>query len=154
MVTDAQVSLLRQRLMEKTQETAAATAGMSARSARRWQEGPLPSQTKSKRSWRTRVDAFTAVWASFIVPLLVADTKRILAATTVVALLAAKHPGQFGAPQVRTLQRRIRDWRAVNGPEQEVYFEQEHVDRRQLFWPVGDNYFGRSGSGCLTASFS
>ena len=132
MVTDAQVGLLRQRLMEKkTQETAAAMAGMSVRSARKWQEGPLPSQTKTTRSWRTRVDAFTAVWTSFIVPLLVADTKRILEATTVVALLAEAHPGQYGAAQVRTLQRRMRDWRAVHGPEKEVYFEQQHVAGRE-----------------------
>ena len=44
MVTDAQVGLWRQKLMEKkTQETAAATADMSVRNARAWQAGPLPS---------------------------------------------------------------------------------------------------------------
>ena len=44
MVTDQQVALLRQRQMEgKKQQTAAAMAGMSERSARKWQCGPLPS---------------------------------------------------------------------------------------------------------------
>ena len=38
----------------KTQETAAAKAGMSVRSARKWQSGPLPSQTKPEHRWRTR----------------------------------------------------------------------------------------------------
>ena len=33
----------------KTQETAAAKAGMSVRSARKWQSGPLPSETR--RTW-------------------------------------------------------------------------------------------------------
>ena len=132
MVTDAQVGLLRQRLMEeKTQETAAATAGMSVRSARKWQAGPLPSTTKKERDWRTRPDAFAAVWASLIVPLLVADTKRVLEAKTLIEMLQEKQPGEFEDGQVRTLQRRMRDWRAVNGPEKEVFFEQKHVVGRE-----------------------
>jgi hypothetical protein len=132
MVTDAQVGLLRQRLMEdKTQETAAATAGMSVRSARKWQAGPLPSATKKERDWRTRPDAFAAVWTSLIVPLLVADTKRVLEAKTLIEMLQEKQPGQFEAGQVRTLQRRMRDWRAVNGPDKEVFFEQKHVVGRE-----------------------
>ena len=53
MMTNRQVALLRQRRMEgKTQETAAAMAGMSVRSARKWQRGPLPSETKTGRSTR------------------------------------------------------------------------------------------------------
>ena len=42
----------------KTQQTAAAMAGMSERSARKWQHGPLPSETKTGRRWRTRPDPF------------------------------------------------------------------------------------------------
>ena len=43
MVTDAQVRVLRRRLMEgKTQEAAAAGAGMSVRSVRQWRTGPYP----------------------------------------------------------------------------------------------------------------
>ena len=132
MVTNAQVGLLRQKLMEKkTQETAAAAADMSVRSARKWQAGPLPSETKRARSWRTRVDPFAAVWTTIILPLLVADEKRVLEAKTLIDVLDEKHPDQFGAGQVRTIQRRMRDWRAVHGPEQEVFFEQEHVAGRE-----------------------
>jgi len=132
MVTDAQVGLLRQKLMEKkTQEAAAAAAGMSVRSARTWQAGPVPSETKKARSWRTRADPFAAVWTTIILPLLVADTKRVLEAKTLIEVLDEKQPGQFGAGQVRTLQRRMRDWRAVHGPEKEVFFEQQHVAGRE-----------------------
>ena len=42
----------------KTLETAAAMAGMCVRSARKWQHGPLPSETKQERWWRTRPDPF------------------------------------------------------------------------------------------------
>ena len=132
MVTDAQVGLLRQKRMEKkTQETAAAAADMSVRSAQKWQAGALPSETKKARNWLTRPDAFAAVWASVIVPLLVADKKRVLEAKTLIDLLEEKRPGEFAKDQVRTLQRRMRDWRAVNGPEKEVFFEQTHVVGRE-----------------------
>ena len=54
----------------KKQQTAAAMAGMSERSARRWQCGPLPSETKQERRWRTRPDPFDGVWEEEILPLL------------------------------------------------------------------------------------
>ena len=70
-MTDQQVRLLRQKRMEgKTQQTAAAVAGMSERSARKWQCGPLPSETKTERWWRTRPDPFNGVWEEEILPLL------------------------------------------------------------------------------------
>ena len=47
---------------KKQQQTAAAMAGMSERSARKWQCGPLPSETKQERRWRTRPDPFDGVW--------------------------------------------------------------------------------------------
>jgi len=132
MLTDAQVGLLRQKLMEKkTQEAAAAAAGMSVRSARKWQTGALPSETRAARSWRTRMDPFAAVWATVVLPLLVADEKRVLEAKTLIDVLDEKYPGQFGRSQVRTLQRRMRDWRAMHGPAKEVYFEQQHVAGRE-----------------------
>ena len=37
----------------KTQQTSAAMGGMSERSARKWRCGPLPSETKTERHWRT-----------------------------------------------------------------------------------------------------
>ena len=54
----------------KTQETAAAKAGMSVRSARKWQSGSLPSATKPEHRWRTRPDPFDGVWEDEIEPLL------------------------------------------------------------------------------------
>jgi hypothetical protein len=132
MVTDEQVRLLRQKRMDgKSQEAAAAAAGMSVRTARKWESGALPAASKRGRSWRTRRDPFEGVWDEEIVPLLVRDADRILQATTLLELLDGRYPGRFGAGQVRTLQRRIRDWRAVHGPEREVYFEQTHPPGRE-----------------------
>lgn len=132
MVTDAQVGMLRQKRMEKkTQETGAAMSGMSVRSARKWEAGPLPSETKRAREWLTRPDAFAAVWASEIEPLLLADERGVLDARTLIGHLEERRPGEFGKGQVRTLQRRMRDWRAFHGRGQPVFFEQKHVAGRE-----------------------
>ena len=127
MVTDQQVALLRQRQMEgKKQQTAAAMAGMSERSARKWQCGPLPSETKQDCRWRTRPDPFDGVWEEEILPLLRGEAAGRLRATTIIEWLEENFPGRFSASHLRTLQRRLQDWRALNGPDQEVYFPQEH----------------------------
>ncbi len=132
MVTDQQVQLLRRKRMDgKSQEAAAAAAGMSVRTARAWERGVLPSQTRKKRSWRTRPDPFDGVWALEIEPLLRRDEDRVLQATTLLDLLEQRYPGQFGVGQLRTLQRRIRDWRALHGPDREVFFEQVHPPGRE-----------------------
>jgi hypothetical protein len=132
MVTDAQVRLLRQKMMEgKTQEAAGAAAGVSRRTAQRWEGGTLPSERSRVRTWRTRADPFVVVWQGELVPLLEADRRGVLEATTLMEVLEQRHPGQFPPGQVRTLQRRVRDWRALHGPEREVFFEQVHPPGRE-----------------------
>jgi hypothetical protein len=132
MVTDSQVRLLRRKLMQgKTLVAAGASAGMSERTARTWKEGVLPSATKEARSWRTRPDPFAEVWRSELVPLLERDEERVLEARTLLGELEKRRPGCFSASQLRTLQRRVREWRALHGPEREVYFPQEHVPGRE-----------------------
>lgn len=132
MVTDEQVRLLRKKMNEeRTQEAAAAAAGMSERSARKWKKGPFPSQRKGKRSWKTRTDPFTVVWETEIVPLLTEDKEGTLEATTVLEEMEERHPGEYGSDKLRTLQRRIRDWRALRGPEREVMFPQVHEPGRE-----------------------
>ena len=115
----------------KTQEAAAAKAGISVRSARKWQNGPLPSQAKSEHWWRTRPDPFDGVWEDEIEPLLRNDPTGKLKATTIIEWLEERHPGRFSASQLRTLQRRLQDWRALHGPDREVYFPQEHPPGRE-----------------------
>jgi hypothetical protein len=132
MLTDAQVRLMRLRRMEgKTQQAAAAAAAVSERSARKWETGPLPSETKTPRTWRTRPDPFADVWERDLVPLLERDEKGVLQGTTLLEVLQERYAGQFADEQVRTLQRRLRDWRAIHGPEKEVFFEQVHVPGRE-----------------------
>jgi len=132
MVTDAQVKLLRRwRMHGKSEEVAAAAAGMTVPTARRWRSGPMPSHSKRPRHWRTRTDPFAALWDAEILPLLLADDKGVLQATAVLEELARRHGGEVAPGQVRTLQRRIRDWRALYGPQREVFFEQVHEPGRE-----------------------
>ncbi|MCP4870709.1 MAG: IS21 family transposase, partial [Proteobacteria bacterium] len=117
-----------------SQETAAAVAGMSVRSARKWQKGPLPSEVTAaagRRSWRTRRDPFAKVWERDVVPLLEADEDGELQVKTIFEELVSHHPGRFEPGQRRTLERRVRDWRAVSGPGKEVFFAQEHPPGRE-----------------------
>ena len=115
----------------KTQEAAEAAAGMSVRSAGKWQRGLLPAERKSPRTWRTRPDPFTGIWNDVIEPLLRRDPESALQATTVLEWLEERYPGRFSPAQLRTLQRRLRDWRALHGPEQEVFFPQVHPPGRE-----------------------
>lgn len=131
MVTDRQVRLLRKKRMEKkTLEAAATAAGMSERTARKWGHGALPSATGAPRTWRTRPDPFVDVWAADVEPLLVADKDGKLEAKTIFEEICRRHPDAFDSGQLRTLQRRVRVWRAEQGPEKEVYFPQKHAPGR------------------------
>jgi len=132
MVTGAQVRLLRQKLAEgKTQEAAAAAADMSVRSARKWARGAMPSSRATPRTWRTREDPLAAHWACDVVPMLEADTEGRLQATTILELLIERYPAVYAEHHLRTLQRRMRDWRALCGPDKEVFFPQEHPPGRE-----------------------
>jgi len=116
----------------KTQEAAAAAAGMTVPTARKWARGSVPSQRKKARHWRTRVDPFAEVWDPVVVPLLERDPAGVLEAKTIIKELDRRFPERFTPGQVRTLQRRMRDWRALQGPDKEVFFEQVHPPGREM----------------------
>ena len=139
LVTDAQVRRLREKRMSgKTLAAAAVAAGMSERTARQWQSGALPSTAKAPRTWRTREDPFAGVWESEVVPQLVADTDGRLQVLTLFKALCRRHPGRFQTGQLRTLQRRVREWRVQDGPDREVYFEQVAVPGREAAFDFTD----------------
>ena len=109
----------------KSQVLGAAMAGISERSGRRIESSvTLPSQNPRRR-WRSRADPFAEVWDSEVVPLLQRAPK--LMAITLLRKLQDDHPDCFPDGVLRTLQRRIRQWRAVAGPAKEVFFPQEHA---------------------------
>ena len=109
---------------EKTQEIAAAKAGMDVKTARKYlRTRVLPSEQKAERHWRTRKDEFSDVWPEVKEQL---SANPGLEAKTIFAALQRKYPERFADGQLRTLQRKVKHWRATEGPPQEVYFAQEH----------------------------
>ena len=92
--------------------------------------GQSPAELKKRHDWRTRKDPFDTVWDSEIVPLLRREER--LMPLTIMEWLMEKHPGEFAPGQLRTLQRRVKQWKLMNGPEKEVYFPQESQPGRKL----------------------
>jgi hypothetical protein len=125
MVTDEQIRrLYKLSNTEKTQEIAASKAGMDVKTARKYlRTRRLPSETRPERHWRTRPDLFETVWPGIQEQL---RSNPGLEAKTVFAALQRQYPEQFADGQLRTLQRKVKNWRATEGPAQEVYFAQEH----------------------------
>ena len=125
MVTDQQVRrLLKLTQTEKTQAIAAAKAGMDRKTARKYlRSGKLPSERASARTWRTRADPFDEVWEKVRQQLVLNPG---LEAKTLFRWLQREHRGRFQDGQLRTLQRRVKTWRATEGPAKEVFFAQVH----------------------------
>src|SRR6266852_1652156 len=125
MKKDTEVKLyMQERRKGTSQRVAAARAGMSERTARKYEQvRQLPSHLKTPHDWQTRINPFEEDW-----PWVVSQLERdpALQGKTLFALLCERHPGRYQAIQVRTLQRHIARWRALHGPEQEVIFEQRH----------------------------
>ena len=129
MVKDQQVRRLFTLLQtENSQAVAAAQAGMDVKTARKYQRlRRLPSEDKVIHNWRTREDPFEGVWAEVRQELAVNPG---LEANTLFQALQRQYPGRFQDGQARTLQRRIKTWRALEGPAREVFFSQVHEPGR------------------------
>ncbi len=125
MISDKQVRRLRE-LMErhKRLNIAAAQAGMDEKTARKYlRAGKLPSEMKGEHTWRTREDPFAEVWSEAKAFL---ELNEGLEAKTLFEHFQRLDPGQYADGQLRTFQRKIRQWRGLEGPAKEVFFAQEH----------------------------
>lgn len=125
MVSDRQVRLLMKQLRQgELLNRAAARAGMDEKTARKYRDtGRLPSEGRPERDWRTRQDPFEEVWEEVTREL---NEASGLQGKTLLAELQRRYPGRFADGQLRTLQRKVRQWRALQGPGKEVFFAQEH----------------------------
>jgi hypothetical protein len=101
---------------------------MDIKTARKYRRlGRLPSEARVAHPWRTREDPFAGVWEEVQQELAVNPG---LEAKTLFEVLTRKYPGRFQEGQLRTLQRRIKIWRALEGPAREVFFSQVHTPGR------------------------
>ena len=115
MVTDQQVRRLRRALQQGASLTlAAARAGLDRKTARKYRrQDRLPSEVPVMHDWRTRKDPFDGVWDWVLGQL---TLNPGLQAKTLFLDLQRRYPGRFPDVQLRCLQRRIKHWRALEGP--------------------------------------
>lgn len=106
-----------------TQLTAAAKAGFCERTGRRIDSGTHQPKQGQPRDWRTRADPLAEVWASELEPMLKQQPK--LEAMTLFEYLQDQHPGQYQTV-LRTLQRRVSEWKTLHGVPKELMFELRH----------------------------
>jgi hypothetical protein len=106
-----------------TQGVAAAKAGISERSGRNIEHNRR-TEPRSMVRWRTRPDPLKGAWERELQPMLEQEPK--LSAITLLEYLQMKYPEDYPDKVLRTLQRRVKQWQALYGPEKEVMFRQSH----------------------------
>ncbi len=127
MITDNQWRKLMKNLGDgETLEVAALRSGMDVKTAGKYRglgKSPCELRAESTRTWRTRKDPFEGVWEqikSFL------RNNSGIEAKTLFEYLQRENPGCFQDGQLRTFQRKIKHWRATEGPSREVFFPQVH----------------------------
>ena len=117
------------KLMKEYQKTgnlslASLRSDMDPKTGRKYlKAGKLPSQMRSEHIWRTRPDPFAAHWSEC--EGILSDIPE-LKAKSLFEWLCQKYSGEYQEGQLRTFQRRVHKWRALYGPDKEVYFPQVH----------------------------
>lgn len=136
-ITDQQVKLYMKYRKDQnvTQETGAAKAGFSTRSAYVIEYGNHHTQKpKKSRGYKTRSSPIDKIWATDLVYKLKANP--LLQPTTLLIHLQRTYVDETGAPLygesvLRTLQRRVSEWLAHHGKSKDIIFPQVHIPGQQ-----------------------
>ena len=100
-------------------------SGMDRKTAGKYvQSGEYPSEHQPERVWRTREDPLAPDWPW--VKAMLEAAPELEAKALFEELLRRGQKGRYDAGQLRTFQRRVKNWRAAHGSEKEVFFAQEH----------------------------
>lgn len=128
-ITDHQIRLYMQSKQNgNSKKIAAAQAAFSERTAYNVENRSIEPHYHEKR-WKTRTDPFETVWLSELVPLLAKSPN--LEARTLLEELQRRYDDQYPDKLLRTLQRRVKQWKVTSGPEKEVIFRQNHPPGRE-----------------------
>ena len=125
MVRNEQVKNLRRLIAEGMPLYRAAwKTGMSPKTARKYRRlKRLPSEVAPRHDWRTREDPFAMVWNRVQQQL---EHSPGVQAKALFEWLQREFPSDFDDGQLRSFQRRVKQWRATSGPKKEVSFLQSH----------------------------
>jgi hypothetical protein len=128
-----------QRLMSEYEKTgkiivSALKADVHPQTARKYIEAATPpEQLQKPHTWRTRPDPLEKIWPE--VGAMLRDAPELEARTLFEHFLARPDSG-LEESHLRTFFRRVRHWRATEGPEREVFFAQDRKPGQllQLDW--------------------
>ncbi len=99
-------------------------SNISENTARKYMNsGKLPSQVRPDHNWITRNNPFEIIWnetKEFL------ENNHGLEAKSLFEHFQKKYPGKFQDGQLRTFQRKIKIWKAIEGSPKEVFFDQKH----------------------------
>ena len=125
MIKDGQVKELRRLLnLGKSLAASARMTEMTEKTARNYRDDRrLPTQRKTVREYRTRIDPFADIWPDVQVKL---EAEPALKANTLFEWLQETFRGRYADSTRRTFERRVATWRSLHGPNKTVYFGQVH----------------------------
>ena len=145
-VSDHQMRLYMKFRQTETSPVAAAKAAFSGATAYRFeQDGRLPSQ-RAKTRERRRPDPLAAIFEAEVVPML--EAAPGLRPVAIFEEIRRRHP-ELAEGVRRTLERRVRAWRALHGADREVIFRQAHEPGR-----MGLSDFTDMADLCVTVAYS
>ncbi len=113
----------------KTQRQSAAKADISERSGRNIDHNKRLDPKQQHRHWRTRQDPLADIWDMELLPML--EQAPTLQPMTLLEHIQSGYPDRYPDSVLRTLQRRIKEWRVLYGPEKDVMFRQTHAPGQQ-----------------------
>ncbi|WP_143479097.1 IS21 family transposase, partial [Pseudomonas aeruginosa] len=126
-INDYQMRLYMKHRLSEGPSTAAARAGFSVATAYRIEQDPRPSSQKKSPRERRRPDPLAEIFDSEVIPLL--KSAPGVRPVAVFEEMMRRHP-ELPPGVRRTLERRIRGWRAIHGEERDVVFRQVHEPGR------------------------
>jgi hypothetical protein len=135
-VTRQQMRLFMKFRHNHLQRITAANAGFNERTARRIEThrhlAPQPGAIRTRQG----PDPFDGLWDSEIRPMLEAHPG--LRPVALLEEMQRRHPDHDWDRLRRSLERRVRAWRAEHGADREVIFPQDHVPGQQALstWPM------------------
>jgi len=110
---------------EKSIEIASSKCGISDRTARKYlRTGKGPCELVKPHTWKTRYGPFDEVWNE--AKEFLGNNAGLEAKYFFNQYLQKKYPGKYQDGQLRTFQRKVKQWKAIEGPPKEVFFTQEH----------------------------
>lgn len=115
-------------IQKGTLEKASLKAGVCQRTARKYIKQNRRPKSKKEESARVYPDSFEEHWDEV---LLMLEKSPELQAQTVMTYLSEQYPHHYRLNQLRSLQRRIREWRVHHGTNKAVIFRQDLKPGRQ-----------------------